>query len=352
MKSIEIIEMLSNANGPSGFESQVVQRAIGALDDRLEAKVDMMNNYTITMPASDDSKPLILLDGHSDEVGLMVQSITSNGLLRVIAIGGWDIKNLIAQKVRLMLDDNKTIKGVIASVPVHFLSADARNKLPEIKDILVDVGAASRQEVLDLGIKLGTPMVPDTVFEHQLENDVIIGKAFDNRLGCSLVVDTMNSCLAENYHHVSGAISTQEEVGLRGAKVVGNTTKADLAIVFEGTPADDTFIGDGEAQSILGSGVQIRLADNSMIANPRFAKKVLEIAEKAGINHQVAVRRGGGTNGGAYHLAQKGIPSIVLGVPTRYIHAHYGIAKLQDYYAAKELAMAIIDYVAQNGIDF
>ncbi len=352
MESIKIIEMLSNANGPSGFERQVVERAVSALDDKLVANIDMMNNCTIAMPATNDNAPIIMLDGHSDEVGLMVQSITEAGLLRVIAIGGWDIKNLIAQKMRLMLDDNKTIKGVVLSVPVHFLSADAKNKLPEIKDILVDVGAKSRQEVFDLGIKLGTPMVPDTVFEHQLANDIIIGKAFDNRLGCSLVVDTMNSCLAENYQQVIGTISTQEEVGLRGAKVVGNTTKADLAIVFEGTPADDTFVFGGEAQSIIGGGVQIRLADNSMIANPRFAKKVLEIAEKSGIKHQVAVRRGGGTNGGAYHLSQKGIPSIVLGVPTRYIHSHYGIAKMQDYYAAKELAMAIIDYVAQNGIDF
>ncbi len=352
MKSLEIIEMMSNANGPSGFEGQVVQSAKRALDDQLTVKTDMMNNCTITMPAYDENKPLIMLDGHSDEVGLMVQSITSAGLLRVIAIGGWDIKNLISQKMRLMLDDNKIIKGVVLSVPVHFLSADARNKMPEIQDVLVDVGAKSRQEVLNLGIKLGTPMVPDTVFEHQLANDVIIGKAFDNRLGCSLVIDTMNRCLKENYHQVTGTISTQEEVGLRGAKVVGNITKADLAIVFEGTPADDTFVFDGEAQSIIGGGVQIRLADNSMIANPRFAKKVLEIAEKMGVNYQVAVRRGGGTNGGAYHLAQKGIPSVVLGVPTRYIHSHYGIAKLQDYYATRDLAMAIIDYVAQNGIDF
>ncbi len=352
MKSIEIIEMMSNANGPSGFERQVVDRAISALDERLSVEVDMMNNCRIYMPQTDRTKPVVMLDGHSDEVGLMVQSITSNGLLRVIAIGGWDIKNLLAQKVRLMLDDGRTIKGVISSVPVHFLSAEARNKIPEIKDILVDVGAASRREVLDLGIKLGTPMVPDTLFEHQVENDVLIGKAFDNRMGCSLVVDTINSCLEAGYQQVTGTLSTQEEVGLRGAKVVGNTVAADLAIVFEGTPADDTFVGDGEAQSVLGAGVQIRLADTSMISNPRFAKKIIEIAEKTGIPHQIAVRRGGGTNGGAYHLAGKGIPSVVLGVPTRYIHAHYGIAKLHDYRAAKQLALAVIDYVAKNGIDF
>ncbi len=352
MKSIEIIEMLSNANGPSGFESQVVERAISVLDKRLSAETDMMNNCQIRQSQYDDAKPLIMLDGHSDEVGLMVQSITNNGLLRIIALGGWDVKNLIAQKVRLLLDDGKTVKGVIASVPVHFLSADARNKVPEIKDLLVDVGAASRAEVEKLGIKLGTPMVPDTVFEYQTANDVMIGKAFDNRLGCSLVVDTLNSCVEKGYQQVIGTISTQEEVGLRGAKVVGNTTKADLAIVFEGTPADDTFVEGGEAQSVLGKGVQIRLADNSMIANPRFVKKVLEIADKLGIAHQVAVRRGGGTNGGAYHLSGKGIPSVVLGVPTRYIHAHYGIAKLEDYKSAKQLALAIIDYVTNNGIDF
>ncbi len=352
MESIKIIEAMSNATGAPGFETDVVAKAKQFLDEKLTVNVDMMNNCTIVSEQPDSNKPIIMVDGHSDEVGLMVQSITANGLIKVIALGGWDIKNLIAQKVRLVLDDGSVIKGVISSVPVHFLSPEMRNKLPEMKDILVDIGAASKQQVLDLGVKLGMPMVPDTTFEYQDANDVMIGKAFDNRLGCSLVVETMNSCLEAGNKQVVGTISTQEEVGLRGARVVGNTTNADLVIVFEGTPADDTFMAADEAQAILGKGVQIRLADNSMVSNPRFVKKVLEIAEKEGITHQVAVRRGGGTNGGAYHLAQSGIPSVVLGVPTRYIHAHYGMAKLSDYQSAKALAAAIIEYVDKNGIDF
>ncbi len=348
MDSIKIIEAMSNATGTSGFETVVLETAKGIIDKSYVYDVDLMNNALITAPEFDAEKPYIAIDGHMDEVGLMVQAITAKGLLKVVALGGWDIKNLCAQKMRFLMPDGSIIKGIVSSVPVHFLSPDKRDKTPAIEDLLIDVGASSKEQVEAMGIEIGMPMVPDSDFEYQAASDVLIGKAFDDRIGCSLVIDCLNSAKEKAYTQTMGILSTQEEVGLRGSGVTANRIAPKAVIVFEGTPADDTFTPAEEAQSVLGKGVQIRIIDNSTIANPRLIKKVREIAEKAGIKHQFAVRRGGGTNAGSYQLKQSHIPSVVLGVPVRYIHSHYGIAKLEDYQAAKDLAMAMIKALHNN----
>ncbi len=351
MKSLKIIETLSNANGASGFEDDVVAKALQMVGEGYHKNVDLMNNCVFVPTEQDNGKPVIMLDGHTDEVALMVQSITDKGLLKVIALGSWDIKNLFEQKMRLVTEAGETIKGIVSSVPVHFLSPEKRNSMPTIEDVLVDVGASSRAQVAKMGIKIGMPLVPDVVFEYQSSSDVMIGKAFDNRMGCSLVVDVLDECNEKGYHQVIGVLSSQEEVGTRGAKVVGNNVHADIALVFEGTPADDTFTPKGEEQGALSEGVQIRIADKSMISNPKLVRFVEKIAAEQGINCQFAVRRGGGTNGGAYHLSGQGIPSVVLGVPVRYIHSHYGIAKFTDYKDAKALALAIIKHIEEKGLE-
>ncbi|MCK8059386.1 MULTISPECIES: M42 family metallopeptidase [unclassified Fusibacter] len=352
MKALALIEAMSNANGISGFENDAVQTALKFVNDSIDVTVDKMNNCYLVPKEKDEKSPTVLIDGHLDELGLLVQSITDSGLLRVINIGGWDIKNLLSQKMRLVTDDGVVIKGIVASKPVHFLSDSERNKPVAIEDLLVDVGVSSKEEVVGLGIRIGLALVPDVAFEYQQMTQTMIGKAFDNRLGCSLVVETLNECTAKGHRHIIGSLSVQEEVGGRGAEVVGNVVNADLCIVFEGSPADDTFTSRGEAQGAIGKGVQIRIADRTMISHPGLTRLAVRLAKEKGIPYQETVRRGGGTNGATYHIKGKGIPCIVLGVPVRYVHAHYGIAKYHDYEAARELAIAVIEYVKANGLDF
>lgn len=352
MKTLALIEALSNANGISGFEKDVISAAKPFISSDVEVTTDVMNNCFLTPHKNDDSKPLVLLDGHLDELGLMVQAITSTGLLRVIAIGSWDIKNLLAQKMRLITDDGTVIKGIIASKPVHFMKEGEANKMPVIEDILVDVGCSTREEAIGLGIRIGMALVPDVTFENLPAQQVMMGKAFDNRLGCCLVIDTINSVMESPTHNVLGVMSTQEEIGGRGAAVAGNLKQADLAIIFEGSPADDTFVGLDEAQGVIGRGVQIRHADRTMISHPGLTALAIKLAKEKGIAYQETVRRGGGTNGAVYHTKGKGIPCVVLGIPVRYVHAHYGIAKESDYHAAKALALAIINHVTENGLTF
>ncbi len=294
-----------------------------------------------------------MLDAHSDEVGFIVQSIKSNGLINFLPLGGWIPYNASAQKVRIRNRDGEEITGIVSSKPPHFMSEDDRKKQVDFDTLFIDVGASSKEEVVDVfKIDVGAPIVPDVSFEYVKRNETMIGKAFDNRVGCACVLEVMNETIeTPNGKFLVGAIASQEEIGTRGAVITANQIKPDIAIVFEGTPADDGFKPSDEAQSVLGSGPQIRHMDRSMITNPRFVKFAREVAIEHGIEFQDAVRKGGGTNGGPIHLAESGIPTIVLGVPVRYVHTHYGISSYSDYEKCLQWAKKIIEHITKEIVD-
>jgi putative aminopeptidase FrvX len=180
---------------------------------------------------------------------------------------------------------------------------------------------------------------------------MMMGKAFDCRLGCAAVIDILNrvEALRPNVD-VVGTLSSQEELGLRGAQVAARRVDPDVAIILEGTPADDVFKDEETAQSVLKKGPQIRHRDNSMMANPRFVAFARQVAKKAGIPFQDAVRDSGGTNGGMVTLAGRGVPVVVLGVPVRYIHAPYGLAAIDDLNWAVTWALEIIKQLDEQVI--
>ncbi len=339
LRLLKIIEDLSNVYGVSGHEEKVLDVVKSHLDKSLNITVDSMNNTVVTHTDFDPSKPYVAIDAHLDEVGLMVQSIKKNGLIKIVTIGGWQLENLITQSFMVRTSNGDYVKGIIASVPPHFKKGGG--ELSE-DEILFDVGASSKEEVLDMGIKLGAPIVPNTVFYYNEKNRTMMGKAFDDRMGLAVVVAIMNYVAKENCTQVIGFLASQEEVGLRGARVLAQRYTPEFVVCFEGTPADDTVIEPDLAQGVLGKGVQIRLRDGTSIMNPKLANDCISIAERENINHQVAVRRGGGTNAGAYHLNKSASPSTVFGVPARYIHSHTAISKLDDYISAYELGVAVI----------
>ncbi|MDP7495971.1 MAG: M20/M25/M40 family metallo-hydrolase, partial [Roseibacillus sp.] len=171
-----------------------------------------------------------------------------------------------------------------------------------------------------------------------------LSKAFDDRVGMAAVVEAgQKLARLKRSNRVLLAGSVQEEIGLRGARTLACHAKPDVAVILEGTPADDTpgFKPD-ESQAVVGAGVQIRMHDPSAIMNPRLTELALETAEKEKIPHQLAVRRGGGTDAGEVHLSGGGVPSVVLGVPARYIHSHNSIIDLADYRAMVDLSVALI----------
>lgn len=349
MRSYALIAALSNAKGISGFEKDVLREATKWIDPALSARLAGLNNLYIERPSDTHNAhlPVLLLDAHTDELGFMVQAITAKGLLKVVPIGSWDPRNIPAHSV-LVKSSTGWIKGVFASKPPHFMTEEEKKQGVSIEKLTIDLGAVSREEVLEsFGVSVGAPVVPD-VETAVLKGTRLMGKAFDNRMGCALVIDLMNHFKDKPLAvRLVGSLSAQEEVGTRGAKVASYDLKPDLAIVFEGTPADDGFTDSCEIQGGIGRGCQIRHRDASMISHPEMTAFAIALANEKQICIQEAVRTGGGTDGGVYHMANQGIPSIVLGVPVRYAHTHFGISDYNDYEAAFQWGAELIEAVNQ-----
>jgi endoglucanase len=281
----------------------------------------------------------------------MVQNITPEGFLRFVPLGGWWEHSLLSQRVEVRTQNGDKIVGVVSSMPPHFLSPAQRQQVITIDQLFIDVGASSREEVInDLGIALGDPVAPVSAFTPMAKEDIYMAKAFDNRVGMAGAIHAgLLAGETENRLILGGTV--QEEVGLRGAKSSANFIKPDAVVVLEGPPADDTpgFLRM-ECQGQLGAGVQIRMFDTSAIGNPRFAQFAIETAKREGIPHQVTVRRSGGTDAGSFNIANEGIPCVVLGVPARYIHSHNAIIDLNDHLHMVALATALARQLNEKSV--
>ena len=343
MLDIKKIEELTNVFGPSGFEDEVVE-LIRKYSKGVNFEVDSMNNAYTSLPKNNGKRPVIMLDCHTDEVGFMVQAITSKGLIKFVPLGSWIINNIPAHLVKIKNSKGEYIKGITTSRPPHFMGLADREKKLALEDIFIDIGANNREEVIrDFGIEIGDPVVPELSFSYNEKNGIILGKALDNRLGCFCILDIMEQLKSEMVEvDVVAAFSTQEEVGARGSQVTARKLKPDLAIVIEGTPADDIYFDEYTAQGALNKGTQIRHIDSQMVSNPKFIKFSKEIAKANHIAYQSAVRTLGSTNAGKIHLSNAGVPTLVLGIPVRYAHTHYGYSACFDIEATINLALKVI----------
>jgi putative aminopeptidase FrvX len=351
---LSLIKRLSDAPGVSGFEDEAVSVIRQYGQDFGELSEDAMRNLYIRRQPFQEGLPVLQLDAHSDEVGFMVKTVRPNGTLDFISLGSMVPSSLPAHRVLVQNRKGQWIPGIIASKPPHFLSEAERKLAPEIADMVIDVGASSAGEVLqDYGISVAAPVVPDVQFEYRKDHDLMIGKGFDNRLGCAAILGSLESLgVAELGVNITAAFATQEEVGLRGATVTAQEVAPDIAICFEGCPADDTVLESYAVQTALKKGPMLRHIDIRMITNPRFQRFALDKAAEKGIPVQEAVRTGGATNGGVIHLSGKAVPVIVIGIPVRYIHSHYGFASFRDFENTVKLACEVIrslnrDIIAQ-----
>lgn len=351
MDKIKLIEELTTAFGPSGFEEDLVEIIKNNLKD-FDLESDSMNNVYAKYKNSGDKKFTVQLDAHTDEVGFMVQSILDNGSLAIVPLGGWVLTNVPAHLVGIRNKDGKLIEGITGSTPPHFMSQEERNRPLDIEKMFIDIGASSYEEVIeDFKIEPGAPVAPLVDFRYDKDHDLIRGKTFDNRLGCACIIETMKRLKEADLNvNLVGSFAAQEEVGMRGAKITSQKVKPDLAIVFEGSPADDLYFSKTQAQGALGRGVQIRHFDKSYIGNPKYLKLAKDLADENKIKYQSAIRRAGSTNAGAIHLSNEGVPVLVLGIPSRYVHSHYNFARLSDFEATVDLAVKVLQNLNDENI--
>ena len=340
-KALSLLQELTEAHSISGFEDEVRAIFIDELSDVGPLATDRNGSVICAHPGEG---PRVLVAGHMDEVGFMVQNITLDGFIQFLTIGGWWNQVMLGQRVQILTRSGEKILGVIGSKPPHFLPPAQRDNPVPVEAMFIDVGASSRREASDeFGISLGDPIAPHSLFTPLTKPGLFMAKAFDNRVGMAAVIQSAQE-LAETDHpnELIFAGSVQEEVGLRGAKTLASFVKPDVALVLEGPPADDTpGFSLQESQGRLGGGVQIRLYDPSAIGNPRLAELAIQTAEEANIPYQVTVRRSGGTDAGSFHIANQGIPCVVLGTPARYIHSHNAIIDIDDHLAMVSLTIAL-----------
>ncbi|HUF62547.1 MAG TPA: M20/M25/M40 family metallo-hydrolase [Verrucomicrobiales bacterium] len=354
-EALSLLRQFTEAPGPPGHEDSVRslfhQLLAGRPDHRFEC--DRLGSIVCRRSGDPETGPNVLVTAHLDEVGFLVQSVAASGLLPFLPLGSWWPHSLLAQRVTVITRSGKRVLGVIGSTPPHLLPDEARRRVLPIEAMFIDVGARdSAQATGEFGIRPGDPVVPVASFEQLQDPDVLLAKAFDNRSGIAL----LTQCLQRRPptalpYQLVGAATVQEEIGLRGARTAARLIQPSLTFVLEGPPADDTFgLSPGQVQGGLGLGVQIRVSDPSALMNRRLVDFCIDTAHEAGIPHQTAVRRNGGTDAGAFHLHDAGVPCVVLGVPARYIHSHNSIIHLADYLAALRLLEAVLDRLTPERI--
>ena len=344
-ETIQMLCKLADAPGASAFEDEVVAVArqyaahLGTLEE------DCLRNLYIHRKENTGNKPVIMLDAHTDEVGFMIHSIKPNGTLRFLPLGGWNKGSVMGTKVLVRNAQGEYLPGIVAAKPVHFQSAaEKANANTELEDMVIDVGAISAQDAVDnFGIRIGEPVVPAVTCQYDEKRDLIFGKAFDDRAGCAVMLEVLRRLEGvELPCDVVGVLSTQEELGLRSAKVTVNRVKPAAAVILEGCPADDTFTESYAIQTALKKGPMFRHMDRSLVCNPRFQRFVLDLAHEKGLPVQESVRSGGGNNAAAVQTEHLGAPAVVAGVPVRYVHAPNCMATGFDLEATVQVVLEIL----------
>ena len=351
-ENVKLIKDLSDAFGPSGFEDDVLVIVRQALEDICTFEEDKLRNLYIYRKNHSGNKPVLMLDAHGDEVGFMTHSIKPNGTIRFIKLGGWDLKGLAASEVLVRNTDGEYVRGIIGIKPPHF-SGGSGNAPLELQNFSIDVGACSAEEaVSDFRMGIGEPVVPATECKFDEKHGLFFGKGFDCRIGVAAMVETLRRLDGIDLpFDVVGVVSSQEEVGDRGITVAVNKIRPDIAICFEGCPADDTFTDSYAIQTALRGGPMFRYVDVSVICTPRFQRWVLQVAKDHGIKAQASVREGGGNNGAIINMADKGIPVVVAGVPVRYIHSMSGITAYEDFESTAELVTTLAKELTTEILD-
>ncbi|WP_371068754.1 M42 family metallopeptidase [Sediminibacillus sp. JSM 1682029] len=342
-ETVTMLKELTDARGISGNEKEareVMEKYIAPYAD--EVFTDNIGSL-IAKKTGKENGPKVMVAGHLDEVGFMVTRIDDKGFVYFQTIGGWWSQVMLAQRVTLMTRKGD-VTGIIGSKPPHILPAEARKKPVEIKDMFIDIGASSREEAEEFGVRPGDSIVPYFEFTQMNNEKLLLAKAWDNRIGCAIAIEVLKRLKGENHPNVVYGVGTvQEEVGLRGARTATHTIKPDIGFgVDVGIAGDTPGISDKEADSKIGEGPQIILYDASAISHKGLRDFVLDTADDKKIPYQYATMAAGGTDTGSIHLTANGVPALSITVATRYIHTHAAILHQDDFENAVKLIVEVI----------
>ena len=334
-----LLKSLLTAQGPSGYEdvpTKVWRDA--AADFGAEVSGDVMGSSTARV-AGTGGGPSLAVVGHIDEIGLIVTHIEDSGFLRFIGVGGWDPQILIGQRIVLETKQGP-VAGVVGKKPIHLLKPDDRKKVPEMRELHIDVGAADGDEARSL-VRIGDVAVIDGE-PVELRSGRVISRSMDNRLGCFVAFEAAR-LVAEAGGAPGDLIAVaavQEETGLNGARTVAHHLRPGLAIAVDVTHATDAP-GVEEAEigrHHLGSGPVI---ERGTSMHPLITELLIEAAEAEGIPYTIAATaRSTGTDADSIFTSRGGVPTGLVSLPLRYMHSPVEMVQLEDVHNAARLIAA------------
>ncbi len=334
----ELLRQLASLDGTAGDEKAVRDFIISKIDGHCRFEVDPLGNILAFKAGKNRSVKKLLVDAHTDEVGLIITNVTADGFLKFKTVGGIETAVMLSRAVRI----NGSINGVIGTKPVHLTHGDEGKSLPKPESLYIDIGAKSREEALSF-VSLGDRAV--ICGEYAENGNFICSKALDDRIGCAILIKLL---VEDSDYDFSASFTVQEEIGVRGAKTAAYTVDPQAAIMLEATTAAD-IAGVPQEKTVcsLGDGVAVSFMDGGTVYDRAFYNAALQ----SGIKCQPKRAVTGGNNSAAVHLSRGGVRSLALSVPCRYIHSPSCVCDRDDIDSAYKLARFMINGICSGDIE-
>ncbi len=343
MIDIKLFQEVSSLVGTSGNENDVKNYVKSYLKNSDEIIEDNFGGI-FGLYKGTGKGPKVMICAHMDEIGCMVSEIREDGIIKMIALGGINPEVLVATSCYVKTNKGELIKGVIASIPPHI----AKDNKITFDDLLFDIGCDSKEDVLNLGINIGSFITPCENFYLTIDNKKMVNKAWDDRLGCGVILELTK--VIKSLKHESDiylGFTVQEEVGLRGGKVSSGLIKPDLFVTVDVSPATDYL---GSNNGALGKGFLIRYYDPRIIMKPTLKDYFIELASKNNLKYQL-FKSMGGTDAGEAQYANNGILATTVGVPGRYIHSPQTMVSIDDIETSLEFCKKLIEDFDNNTLE-
>jgi len=326
--SVAFLKRLLDAPAPSGFETAAARVWRTEASTFAKVSTDVAGNSVAEV--NPDGSPTIMLDGHIDEIGIIIQYIDDEGYLYISPIGGWDPQVLVGQRIRFLGTDGDVL-GVVGKKPIHLMKSEDRERASKFTDLWVDIGATSRAEA-EARVSVGDPGVVDSR-SLDFPNDRIVSRSIDDRIGAFTVLEALRRYAEKpGKARVVAAATTQEEIAWHGggAAICAQAIDPKIAIVVDVTFATDhpniekKEIGEHK----MGGGP---ILSRGALISPVVLKLLRDTAKAHEIAHVVhAVGRDTSTNADAIHIAREGVATALVSIPNRYMHSPNEMVSLVD----------------------
>jgi putative aminopeptidase FrvX len=337
----QLLQALADAPGPSGFEEPVRKIMV----ERMKPLAEKLSYDGLgsVIAVQGTSGPRIMVDAHMDELGGLVRRISNDGYLTMQMLGGWLDQALVDQRW-IIIGSKGPVRAITGIRDIHIVPPEERTKVYPRESIFLDVGAKNAAEVAALGLEPGDPVVPDAPFAVMNGTQNYLGKGWDDRVGCAVVIEAMKKLAhAPHPNQIFWVATVQEEIGVRGAHTSSEIVKPEIGIAIEGgVTRDAPGVHPEEAQELLGGGPAIFLYDSSELPNLKFVSLIKQTAKEKSIPLQSDLIQGYGDDSSEMQKSNGGAPTVNMVVPVRYTHSHNGIMNRGDFDKMVDLLVAVL----------